>query len=79
MEVSTIRIEPGRRPAESGARAETASRCVVVLGTGRSGPSAVAGILHTLGVSVGRNLLGSNRSNPRGYFEDRDLVNEEGR
>lgn len=54
-------------------------RCILVLGIHRSGSSAVAGVLHHLGVSMGPQLLGSHSSNPLGHFEDSEFVvlNEE--
>lgn len=44
-------------------------RFVLVTGAGRSGTSTVAGSLNYLGLHVPRPVLGSNRSNPRGFFE----------
>jgi len=46
---------------------------VIVLGMHRSGTSAVANVLHHLGVSMGDNLFPANRWNPRGYYEDVDF------
>ncbi len=46
------------------------SKEVVVLGMHRSGTSMVAGILHKLGVHMGDEMLGKNKSNPTGHFED---------
>jgi hypothetical protein len=40
----------------------------------RSGTSAVAGCLERLGVCMGRRLAPGDEWNPRGYFEDGDLV-----
>jgi len=48
-------------------------RLAAVVGPYRSGTSCVAGILHSLGVSMGRSLMDSNEANPKGYFEPRDL------
>lgn len=47
---------------------------VTVLGIHRGGTSAVAGVLHHLGVHMGDDLLPPSPHNPRGYFEDRDFV-----
>lgn len=44
--------------------------CIVVMGCYRSGTSAVAGILHHLGVDMGSNFQEPNANNPKGYFED---------
>jgi hypothetical protein len=51
---------------------------VVVVGSGRSGSSLVAGLMATAGHHLGRRLLPANPANPRGFFEDfrTILVNE---
>jgi hypothetical protein len=49
------------------------SLCILVLGVHGSGTSAVAGVLHRLGVWMGDRLVGPNRHNPRGHYEDADL------
>ena len=49
--------------------------CVIVFGHHRSGSSALAGVIHNLGVSMGSKLLVGNRAtNPKGHFEDTELV-----
>ena len=46
-------------------------RCVVVTGMHRSGTSALAGLLHTNGVSMGKTFLPPPLpENPYGFFED---------
>jgi hypothetical protein len=47
--------------------------CVVVLGCYRSGTSAVAGVLHQLGVCMGESFDAPTHANEKGYFEDREL------
>ncbi len=47
---------------------------LIVTGTGRSGTSAVAKLLHTAGTSVGLDLIAPDESNPDGYFEERAVV-----
>ncbi len=48
---------------------------VIVLGMHRSGTSAVAGVLHKLGVEMGTDLmLGDSEANPAGYYEDRPVM-----
>ncbi len=47
---------------------------IVVLGTGRSGTSAIAGILHHLGVHMGDVFVAADTTNPYGHFEDIDFV-----
>jgi len=46
---------------------------VVVLGMHRSGTSAVANVLHALGVHMGDHLFEANRWNIHGYYEDIDF------
>jgi len=46
---------------------------VVVLGMHRSGTSAVANVLHHLGVNMGDHLFEANRWNTQGYYEDVDF------
>ena len=47
--------------------------CVIVLGLYRSGTSAVAGVLHHLGVMMGERFDEPSTANPKGYFEDLDF------
>jgi len=46
-------------------------RCILVLSTGRSGTSIVAGMLAALGVKMGESFMPASRHNPYGTFEDR--------
>lgn len=48
--------------------------CVAVVGAPRSGTSAVAGLLHHLGVSMGDRLMEATAHNPKGFYEDLDFV-----
>jgi glycosyltransferase involved in cell wall biosynthesis len=48
---------------------------VIVLGMHRSGTSAITRGLELFGVDLGQNLLAANEYNPKGYFEDNQLVN----
>jgi Sulfotransferase family len=48
-------------------------RSCVILGSGRSGTSMLAGMLHSAGYYMGDQLLPPTSSNPRGYFEDRTI------
>jgi GT2 family glycosyltransferase len=50
------------------------STAVVVLGMHRSGTSALAGMLHHLGVALGERLMAASPDNPRGYWEHADIV-----
>lgn len=49
-------------------------RAVVVVGAGRSGTSAVTRGVAALGVDLGNNLKGGTAKNPKGFFEDHDLI-----
>ncbi len=51
-----------------------APRCILVLGTHRSGTSMVAGILHHLGVNMGDEMKPAHPTNPAGHFEDMDFL-----
>ena len=46
------------------------SRCILVLGVHGSGTSAVAGVLHELGVMMGERLVPAAHTSPKGHFED---------
>ena len=46
----------------------------LIAGSGRSGTSAVAKLLHTAGLSVGDDLIEPDESNADGYFEERPVV-----
>jgi hypothetical protein len=56
-------MQPGREGA--------GLRSCLILGSGRSGTSMVAGSLHAAGYHMGDRLLPASPANPRGYFEDR--------
>ncbi len=48
---------------------------ILVLGTGRSGTSTVARLLHTeLGVSMGTRFKEPDSANVKGYYEDLDFL-----
>lgn len=47
---------------------------VVVAGMHRSGTSLTAALLASAGVDMGDRLLGADAANPRGHFEDVDLL-----
>ncbi len=51
------------------------STCVIVVGCYRTGSSAVAGMLHKLGVNMGEKFDPPNTNNPRGFWEDVELKN----
>jgi GT2 family glycosyltransferase len=50
------------------------STALLVLGMHRSGTSALAGVLHHLGVALGDRLMPASPDNPRGYWEHADIV-----
>ena len=51
-----------------------APKLVMVLGVHRSGTSAITKGLEVLGVNLGDNLLSPQDDNPKGFFEDKELV-----
>lgn len=46
----------------------------LVCGSGRSGTSAVARLLHESGITMGHDLIEADESNAEGYFEERAVV-----
>lgn len=46
----------------------------LITGSGRSGTSAVAQLLHEAGLSVGHDLLEPDEHNAEGYFEERMVI-----
>lgn len=65
--------------SDSSGQEPASGRNVVVVGSGRSGTSLVAGLIATAGHHMGRHLVKANDANPRGFFEDYRtiLVNEQ--
>ena len=55
------------------------SKTFIVIGCPRSGTSLLAGLLYHLGVNMGDNLREADRFNPRGYFEDLEILILNGR
>jgi hypothetical protein len=47
---------------------------VIILSMGRSGTSYLASFLGSNGVDLGSNLIAPSADNPRGYFEDSEIV-----
>ncbi len=47
---------------------------VFILGPHRSGSSLVADALHSVGVNLGERFIEPNEDNPKGFFEDGDIV-----
>lgn len=52
----------------------TAGPQFIVCGSGRSGTSAVAQLLHRAGLSVGHDLVEADEHNTEGYFEERQVI-----
>ncbi len=52
---------------------------VIVAGMHRSGTSLAASWLDALGVDLGGDLIGADERNPKGYYEDRAVVDMHGR
>jgi hypothetical protein len=46
----------------------------LICGSGRSGTSAVARLLHEAGITMGRDLIEADESNAEGYFEERAVI-----
>ncbi|HET7578172.1 MAG TPA: hypothetical protein VFK33_02740 [Bacillales bacterium] len=51
------------------------SKAIVVLGSGRSGTSVLTRCINVIGVDLGSNFIKPNRTNPKGFFENRRIVN----
>ena len=49
-------------------------KIIMVLGMHRSGTSAIARGLQTLGVQLGTNLFSAGFDNPKGFWEDKDVL-----
>ncbi|NND69275.1 MAG: hypothetical protein HKN19_16915, partial [Halioglobus sp.] len=49
-------------------------KCLVVLGMHRSGTSAFTGVLDLLGVNLGTRMLETQHDNPKGFFENKYVV-----
>ena len=47
---------------------------IIICGSGRSGTSAVARLVHESGISVGNDLIEPDEFNAEGYFEERLVV-----
>ncbi len=54
-------------------------RSCLILGSGRSGTSMVAGVLSQAGYYMGQDLIGPRPQNPKGFFEAREInrINED--
>ncbi len=50
-------------------------KCLIVLGMHRSGTSALAGVLQLLNVNLGKDLIASEVTNPKGFFENTNIYN----
>lgn len=61
-------------PAQASSPPTRPSPALVVTGMHRSGTSLTAAILASAGVDMGDRLLGADAANPRGHFEDVDLL-----
>ena len=56
------------------ARSARMRHLLLVLGVHRSGTSALTGVLSELGVALGDALLPPSEANPKGFFENREVV-----
>ena len=48
---------------------------IIITGSGRSGTSAVARMVHESGLPVGHDLVAADEGNAAGYYEERELIN----
>jgi GT2 family glycosyltransferase len=64
----------GSRPSFERDGGLAGSTALVVLGMHRSGTSALTGMLHHLGVTLGERLMAASPDNPRGYWEHSEIV-----
>lgn len=49
-------------------------RVICIIGMHRSGTSALAGLLHNLGIKAGKTLLKPAKDNPKGFFENEKIT-----
>ena len=70
---------PSSEDAHRTERPEKAQRNILILGSGRSGTSLLAGLFAKSGYFMGENLYPPRESNPKGFFESPELnsINEE--
>ncbi|NJK64478.1 MAG: chromosome partitioning protein ParA [Synechococcaceae cyanobacterium SM2_3_1] len=54
---------------------EKSSSILIITGMHRSGTSLTASILQSAGLHIGRKLMGANKTNPKGHFENLDFLN----
>ncbi len=45
-------------------------KCICIIGMHRSGTSTISGLLHTIGLDLGRNIIPPRYDNPKGFFEN---------
>ena len=50
------------------------NKSIFILGMHRSGTSAIIGILNILGIEIGSDLLPAQKDNPKGFFENKRVV-----
>lgn len=53
---------------------EYTSTCYAILATPRSGSSLLAGIVHSLGISMGEHLMAPCDHNEKGFYEDLEFL-----
>lgn len=61
-------------PIEDKKTATAQQKAIVVVGPGRSGTSALTRAVAALGVDLGSNLKRGSSKNPKGFFEDLDIL-----
>lgn len=51
-----------------------AQKCIMIIGPHRSGTSALSGAMEQMGIPFGDNLLAASFDNPKGFFENEEIV-----
>ncbi|MCP3739196.1 sulfotransferase family protein [Rossellomorea sp. BNER] len=50
------------------------SKVICILGSGRTGTSLMAKTINIMGVNLGDNLIEADQTNPKGFWEDAEIV-----
>lgn len=50
------------------------NRVICILGSGRCGTSAITRAINLLGVNIGSNFISFDKTNPKGFWEDKNIV-----
>lgn len=72
--ISSASLRPDARDVGDVSPPTSRRSTIIVAGMHRSGTSAVGGVLHALGVGFPGNLIAGKEDNPRGFFENEQVV-----